>query len=189
MGSANCTKASLSFHGNQIFGFCDKHLISAVLSNKSFDNENITFFLLPSEKKKAFERLCSHIEGAKDQVIISMYALTHSKIIDEIIKAYQRGVTVEVFLDKGMVKGSCKKGLLTLKKANIPLYMRAKGGLHHHKCALIDNTYIFGSLNWSSAGFTKNEETLLILSNLSKSVLNSIETHLKNTKYYSKKLM
>lgn len=189
IGSANCTKGSLSFHGNQIFGFSDKDLISAVLSNQSFENDHIAFYLLPSQKTKAFANLLSHIQEAKDRIIVSMYALTHRELIDELIKAFQRGVIVEVFLDKGMIKGSCKQAMLLLKEAQIPLYTREKGGLNHHKCALIDDAYILGSLNWSKAGFSKNEETLLILSNLSKELLASIETYLKNVKYYSKKLM
>ncbi len=189
IGSANCTKASLSFHGNQIFGFYDKDLISSVLSNQSLKTDKIAFYSLPDQKTEAFTNLISHVAGAKTRIIISMYALTHTKIIDEMIKASQRGVHVEVFLDSAMIKGSCKKAMLRLKEANIALYTRAKGGLHHHKCALIDDTYILGSLNWSMAGFAKNEETLLILPNLSKDLLFSIETFIKNTKYYSKKLV
>ncbi len=189
IGSANCTKTSLSFHGNGLLGFWDKDLIAAVFTNQSYETNDIAFYLLPAEKTKALSNLLSHIKKAKDRIIISMYALTHKGIIDEIIHASKKGVTVEVILDAGMIKGSCKKSMIRLKEANIALYTRAKGGLNHHKCALIDNTYVLGSLNWSEAGLTKNEETLLILSNLPKNLLSSIETFLTNTKYYSKKLI
>ena len=116
-----------------------------------------------------------------------MYALSHPEIIDEIIKARNRGVKVLVFLDQGMTNGSCKKMITTLKSEGISIRTRLKSGLNHHKAALIDDTYIFGSVNWSKAGFTKNEETLIILHKLSPHLSRQIFRFIFNLNYYSNK--
>lgn len=114
-----------------------------------------------------------------------MYALTHKDIIAELIASHKKGVSISIFLDKGMVRGTCKKYISLLQREGVPLFVRAKGGLLHHKSALIDNTYIFGSANWSAAGFNKNEETLLFIKAPPKKFLQKIHAFIKNTKYYS----
>lgn len=117
-----------------------------------------------------------------------MFSLTHQKIIDEVINAHKRGVYVSIYLDKSMQNGRLKSKITKLIKAKVPIYIREKQGLLHHKSALVDNTFIFGSTNWSQAGFTKNEETLLILNNIDHTLKKSIQKFLKNTKYYSKSI-
>ncbi|MCH9617634.1 MAG: Cardiolipin synthase A [Chlamydiia bacterium] len=117
-----------------------------------------------------------------------MYALTHKKIIAEIIAAHKRGVDTTLYLDKGMANGTCKKYIALLQKEGVPIFIREKGGLLHHKSALIDTTYIFGSANWSASGFQKNEETLLFIKDPPEKLLLNMNTFLKNTKYYSKAL-
>lgn len=117
-----------------------------------------------------------------------MYALTHTKIIAALITAHQKGVNVAIFLDGKMASGTCSKYLTPLTAAGVPLYKRTKFGLMHHKSALIDNTYIFGSTNWSASGFNKNEETLIFLQNLSKKDQCDILKFFKNILYYSHRL-
>jgi phosphatidylserine/phosphatidylglycerophosphate/cardiolipin synthase-like enzyme len=114
-----------------------------------------------------------------------MYALTHKILIDEIINAHKKAVAVKLYLDSQMVKGAMKNHIKILKDANIEIFLRAKGGLNHHKCALIDDTYIFGSANWSHSGFKKNEETLIFLNVTDKKVKSKIDYFFKNLHFYS----
>lgn len=176
IGSANCSKPSLTFFGNQIFGFCDADLIQSVLNNSSFQTEDLSFFLLPKDKKEALSKLLNTLKEAKNHIYITMYALTHKEIIAEIISAYKRGVKIAIFLDKKMSEGTCKKYTTNLQKEGIPIYIRVKNGTLHHKSALIDDTYITGSANWSAAGFSKNEETLLFLNKSPPEVNNFIKS-------------
>ena len=185
IGSANCTKSSLAYQGNQIFGFSDKNLISEILEGRSCTFDNIDFYLLPKDKKIAFSRLISLLQNAKKTISISMYALSHSEIIEEIIRAYRRDVSVSLYLDGGMLKGTCRKKALPLIEAGIPIYIRSKPGLNHHKCALIDDNYILGSVNWSGAGFSRNEETFLVLKNIEPHLMQSIKRFFLDCKYYS----
>jgi cardiolipin synthase len=185
IGSANCSLSSLCFHGNQIFGFFDKALIESVFSNSSLVKEEFEFYSLPESREKSFDRLQQIIQNAKKSILISMYALTHKQLTEEIIHAKQRGVEVKIYLDSQMIKGAMSKQAQMFKAAKIPLFVRAKGGLNHHKCALIDNTYIFGSINWSEAGFKKNEETLMILHHMDTNLKKQIEQFFKNLDFYS----
>ncbi len=188
IGTANCSKASLAFQGNQIFGFNNPLFIEAVLKNTSFRDDFLIYYLLPKDKGVALQDLLTRITGAREHIYITMYALSHPDIINEIIKARDRGVKVELFLDSGMTKGSCQKMVTKLVDAGISIRVRIKPGLNHHKSALIDNTYIFGSVNWSKSGFTRNEETLLILPNLSSELSKQVMQFIFNLNTYSKKL-
>jgi phosphatidylserine/phosphatidylglycerophosphate/cardiolipin synthase-like enzyme len=77
-------------------------------------------------------------------------------------------------MDRGMSKGSSEKVTTALKSHNVFVRTHLGGGLLHHKCALIDNTFVFGSANWTKAAFSKNEEYLLFLESLSKKDLHEI---------------
>ena len=187
MGTANCSKSSLAFQGNQIFGFNNPLFIQAVLENHSYQDSNLIYYLLPKDKAPALSDLLLRIKSATERLYITMYALSHPEIIDEIIGARDRGVEVILFLDQAMLSGSCQKMATALKEAGISIRVRIKPGLNHHKAALIDNTYIFGSVNWSKAGFTKNEETLIILPDLSSNLLEKIVRFFFYSKYYSDK--
>ena len=185
LGSANCTTPSLSFAGNQIIGFSDPQFIKAMINNNSYRSKNIECYLLPNKKKEALAALLKSIKEAKKRIVIAMYAFTHKSIIQELISASKRGVKVEIYLDEKMAKSTCKKFLTPLQTACIPLFRRTKHGLLHHKSALIDNLFISGSANWSSSGFGKNEETFLLVKNLTEKEQKIIARGYKNIKYFS----
>jgi len=163
-------------------------LTQAVLNNESYEEEGFSYFVLPKDKQRALKRLLQEIQGAKKRITLMMYALSHPKIIEELLNAHNRGVHIELYLDRSMIHGSCKEMVHILKKGGIKIAYRIKPGLCHHKSALIDNTYIFGSVNWSKAGFTKNEETLIVISNLSDELLGQISRFISDLNYYSNKL-
>ena len=187
IGTANCSKTSLTFHGNQIFGFNNPLFIQAVLNNTSYRDDFLTYYLLPKDRAFAFDDLLTRIKNAKEHIYITMYALSHAEIINEIINAKNRGLKVCVFLDNGMTKGSCQKMVTKLASSGVEIRVRIKSGLNHHKAALIDNAYVFGSLNWSKSGFTRNEETLVILPNISPELSKKVLQFIFCLKYYSKK--
>ena len=185
LGSANCSIPSLCIDGNQIFGFSNKELIRAIKNNESFEGKDLSLYLLPGDKKIALQKLLERIQESKEKISIAMYALTHPQIIEEIIHAHERGVKITIYLDRGMANGTCKKYLAPLLKKNIPIFLRAKGGLNHHKCAQIDDTYLFGSANWTRAGFSKNEETFVIINNPSNLLQEQIDRFFQNQAYFS----
>jgi phosphatidylserine/phosphatidylglycerophosphate/cardiolipin synthase-like enzyme len=188
IGSANCSITSLCFHGNQILGFFDKELITAIKTNQSHISNDITLYLLPADSKEALDRTLKLLQGAKQRVLMTMYSLTHPQIIDEIISARNRGLQVDIYLDHGSSQGTCKKYIQKLLDNHISVRTRRKLGLLHHKSVLIDDTYILGSTNFSKAGFGKNEETLIIIPSPKAKLKSNIERFFKNTAYTSSEL-
>ncbi len=178
LGSTNLTPLALKIHKNLIVCIRSKALYSAILENKFLQTDSFSYYPLPETGKVALQTLIQTIASAKHRIFICMYTFTHPKIIEALMDAYARGIDVQVYLDRGMACGTCKK-------ASALLYPLVKthlgGGLLHHKCALIDNTFIFGSANWSKAAFTKNEEYLLFLPTPPLRTLEQFFSHLEKT--------
>ena len=186
IGSANCTNASLSIHGNQIIGFSDTKLIEKLLNNNSYISDKYSYFILPKDRVNSLNLLLEKLSSARVRIYIAMYSFTHPKIIEGIIGAHKRGVKIILMLDHSTTKGRYQKKIKSLQKKGIDVYIRSKPGLLHHKCALIDNTYIFGSTNWSNAGFNKNEETLIFIDDIPDEFNQKISSFFRKCLYYSK---
>lgn len=163
IGSANCTLPALCYQGNQIFGFNNKELIDCIKKNSSYISDNFFFYLLPGFAKPALSQLLGLIECAKDEIKLAMFSLTHPEIIDSLIAAHTRGVKISIYLDRARAYGLGRKYNQKLTDAGIKVSTRSIEGILHHKCAKIDDAYIFGSTNFSKAGFSKNEEILIII--------------------------
>ena len=96
---------------------------------------------------------------------LALYSLTHDAITINIIEAHNAGVKVRVLIDVAQA-GSRYADDEKLEEAGIEVYrIRSdKGGLMHHKFAIMDGMALFtGSFNWTSGGNDKNSENLLLL--------------------------
>ena len=98
---------------------------------------------------------------------LALYSLTHDAITLNIIDAHKAGVTVRVLIDVAQA-GSRYADDEQLEEAGIEVYrIRSdKGGLMHHKFAIMDGISLFtGSFNWTSGGNDRNSENLILLHN------------------------
>jgi phosphatidylserine/phosphatidylglycerophosphate/cardiolipin synthase-like enzyme len=108
-------------------------------------------------------RLRPIIRGAKDHIDIAVFFLTHKHIVGDLIDAYRRGVRVRVIIDATGAKNGYTKHEL-LRAAGIAVKVENWGGKMHMKSAVIDSeTVITGSMNWTSAGDSKNDENTIIV--------------------------
>ncbi len=108
-------------------------------------------------------RLRPIIRDAKDHIDIAVFFLTHKHIVGDLIDAYRRGVRVRVILDATGAKNGYSKHEL-LRAAGIAVKVENWGGKMHMKSAVIDSeTVITGSMNWTSAGDSKNDENTIIV--------------------------
>lgn len=176
LGSSNSTETSYKLHHNHMIWLKNELLAKAVKESKHFENDQITHFPLPLEKKEALNTLIQLINQAKTRVYVAIFALTHPLILESLIQAHQRNVKVSIVIDQAMARSTCSKAVKTLQNANIPLFQQRGFQLFHHKCALIDNTFVTGSANWSLAGFGRNREYLLVFSDLNQLDLQQVET-------------
>ena len=96
---------------------------------------------------------------------LALYSLTYDPIADIVIDAHKAGVRVRMLIDVGQA-GSSRADDERLEDAGIELYRirSTKGGLMHHKFAIMDGKALFtGSYNWTKGGNNKNNENLLLL--------------------------
>ena len=187
LGSTNLTPLALKIHKNLIVCIRSKELYLSIVENLPLVKNSYSFFPLPHSTNLAIKALLNEIDNAKNRIYVCMYAFTHEELAHALIRAHSRGVSVKVFIDRGMANGTCKKLKALLKQYNIPTFTNLGSGLLHHKCALIDNTFTFGSANWTMAAFHKNEEHLFFFNDLSKKELSEITKFFSHIERSSKK--
>lgn len=175
IGTANLTPTSLCMHDNVVIGFYHKGLANFLensIENElifTIGNQKAQLWHLPDFQNQCLNSILNLIDTAKHSIQISLFTFTHPQIIKALIEAHQRGVLIEVALDFYTAKGASKKTLESLNAANIFPLISKRGKLLHHKWCLIDkSTLLLGSANWTKSAFTKNEDCLLLLYNLTK---------------------
>ena len=121
-------------------------------------------------------RCSSHIVReigqAQREILVAVYAFTSDDLAWALVKARQRGVKVQVVLDKEFDKGNENSKGLFLERQGVSV-RRISGantkkgdkeaGLMHQKFAVIDhNVVLTGSYNWTVSAETYNDENLLL---------------------------
>lgn len=114
-------------------------------------------------------------------------------LVDELINAHKRGVTVKVILDQNIdfiegrginrwaAEGKNSRSFKALKDVGIDVRYDTLATYTHAKVIIIDNeTVISGSSNWSESGLSKNFEVNTLIK--SKELANEILASFKNIK-------
>jgi phospholipase D len=103
------------------------------------------------------------IHDAKKSIYIQAYQLTSDPIIAEILAAKDRGVLVDVILDKSQLHAK-KSALSQLQANHIPVLIDSDVAIAHNKVMIIDGkTVITGSFNFTKNAQNRNAENLLII--------------------------
>lgn len=111
------------------------------------------------------QQIIDTIAQAKRQVLVQAYSFTSAPIAHALVDAKNRGVDVEVLLDKSQLrsKGSV---LPYLNDQNIFTKIDYLPAIAHNKIMIIDNeTVITGSYNFTANAEKRNAENLLIIHN------------------------
>lgn len=199
LGSANMTRESLKSHANLVAHIDHPSFSSAVkekckqlcqgayeqpLSPETFkiNKQQIELRFLPDDQT-AVDKLKTMIGSAKKTVQVAMYTFTRKDLAECLVKARDRGVTVDVVIDKGTAQNASKKIVAFLKRKKIPVVLCDKGGMMHHKFVLIDDKILaHGSANWTLGAFKQNDDYIMIITNLSsaqKKVLHAVWSSLQ----------
>jgi len=105
----------------------------------------------------------SLIARAEKQINVAVFFLTEKYLTADLIAAHQRGVDVRVIIDATSAKNEYSKHEV-LREAGIPVKIENWGGKMHMKSASIDDQFlVLGSMNWTSAGQTSNDENTLLV--------------------------
>ena len=110
------------------------------------------------------------VNAATKTLDIAMFYFTSQSISDRLVAAKQRGVAVRMILDASGASNMASKHT-QLCAAGIPVKVENWGGKSHSKWAVADSalptaaSVVFGSMNWSEAGDTQNDENTLYVKN------------------------
>lgn len=122
----------------------------------------------------AKEEKITHPEKPQ-RIDIALYYFTNKDIADELFDTAKKGADIRILLDKGQKRrnDSIEKYLLSLEKksdkhearrGNLEIrYYRIRDGLMHNKFAVIGDTTLTGSYNWTKSAENKNRENLIVL--------------------------
>lgn len=184
IGTANLTAESLKMHGNLVVAITDSTLATDILKKAetlqeydrgndiehteySLGGQQIELSFLPDDKEASL-RIKKLIRSAQKTIRVAMYTWTRYDLAKEIIAAHQRGVEVEIVLDRGSSKGASAKVAAMFENAGIPISFSAGQALLHYKFMIVDDNILeVGSANWTKAAFTINDDCFLIIKDLS----------------------
>ncbi|MBE3593541.1 MAG: DUF1669 domain-containing protein [Candidatus Carbobacillus altaicus] len=116
--------------------------------------------------EKPDEAVLALINQAKESIHLAIYALTEPRIVDALIRAHARGVTVQIITDFKQTQGDAQnKAVRMLIDKGIPVRVNSHHGLMHLKLLIVDeHNAAVGSFNYSKAASTINDEVVVLLS-------------------------
>ncbi len=199
VGSANWTRQSLQQYGNLVVGLFDSQVGAYCVDkiadlesrdervpHRDFDPELEVWFT--PDDPLAAKRMVELLRSAKKTLQVAMFTFTRMDFAKELVAAQQRGIQVEVFVDRKSARGMGKKVANYLQDEGIALHMMGEGSLFHYKLAWVDEeTLIEGSLNWTKAAFTKNDDCYIVFRRLSPANSEKLNTLVKLWRQKSKR--
>ena len=112
------------------------------------------------------EAIVKELEGAKTSILIQAYSFSSPPIAKALVAAHERGLKVEILLDKSNLTAQYTSGPF-VAKAGIPTKIDSTHYIAHDKIILIDGeTVITGSFNFSNVAEDKNAENIIIIRDL-----------------------
>lgn len=107
--------------------------------------------------------IIGEIEKAQTSIKIQAYSFTNREIAKELVLASQRGVIVQIILDKSQ-ENEKSSVLSYLKENNLDVHIDRAFAIAHSKVFIIDgSTVITGSYNFTKSAEKSNSENCLIL--------------------------
>jgi phosphatidylserine/phosphatidylglycerophosphate/cardiolipin synthase-like enzyme len=111
------------------------------------------------------QTLITLLNMAKKSIHLQAYSFTDGAIAASLINAKERGVSVNIILDKSN-KTDKRSQARGVAQAGIPVYIDSPKGIAHNKVILIDEkTVVTGSYNYSASAYSRNAENILIIKN------------------------
>src|SRR5206468_7941378 len=122
-----------------------------------------------SPKAGTSARIVQEINQTLSAIDIAMYSFTRDEIVDALIAAKNRGVTIRILVDSSQADGT-GSDIVRLEASGF-LLKRTKGGggggILHDKYAIFDGRLLVtGSYNWSTNAEENNDENAVFLRNM-----------------------
>jgi len=139
-------------------------LWTGLLPSVTLPQENpTTWEVCFSPRGQCTDAIIKELNKAKNSVLVQAYSFTSAPIAEALLNAFNRGVKVEVILDRRGKTEKSSKATFFIEKG-IPVMIDDKHAKAHNKVMVIDcETVITGSFNFTKAAEEKNAENLLII--------------------------
>jgi len=123
----------------------------------------VIWFVCFSPKGGCTEAIVRELDNAKTSILVQAYSFTSAPIAKALVSAHERGVKVEILLDKSHLTSQYTSAPF-VAKAGIPVKIDSAHDIAHNKIMIIDGeTVITGSFNFTKSAEDKNAENLLII--------------------------
>ena len=104
-------------------------------------------------------RLKELLEHAEKSIDVCMFVLSCAVLLDALIEAHRKGVTVRIVCDNMKISGSAYK----ITEAGLDVRADNSSSMMHHKFIIIDKEMLLtGSYNWTASGAAYNRENVFI---------------------------
>lgn len=134
------------------------------VSQKDRTFENLKIYFSPQDKAIT-NGVLPVIRTAKKYIYIPSFIITERRVVEELIKAKNRGVDVKIIVDALNASNKHSKHTV-LRNAGVLVKTENYAGKMHSKSMIVDDEYlIIGSMNFSNSGENKNDENLIVLKN------------------------
>lgn len=136
------------------------------LTKSAIKTRNSKAWIYFSPKSDTYEKgIKPLIQKAQSYIYIPIFYLTHKALGKELEKAHKRGVDVRIILDASAARNPYSIHEW-LREKGIHVKVENFGGKMHNKSMVIDDKFIVGgSMNFTIAGNSKNDENTIILEN------------------------
>ena len=112
------------------------------------------------------DQIIEQVASARRTIDICVFTITDNRISDRLVRAHDRGIRTRVITDndKAHDQGS---DIARLRTVGIPVRVDQTEFHMHHKFAIFDGkTTMTGSYNWTRSAAERNEENLVVSTNL-----------------------
>jgi len=123
--------------------------------------KSIEIYFSPGpEPERALIRL---MDRAQEAIRIALYYFTDRDLAQALVRAFQRGVKVQVLLDEEQRAAKYSKSRYLAGKGIEVRYYGGEG-IFHHKFMVVDGLVVAtGSYNWMASAGERNEENLIVI--------------------------
>jgi len=167
---AACANTALNFdHCYDDFNTRGVHRYFNADQNKTQcrTNDSVSY----NNYRSALNIVISMLRGAKKSITCLFFAFTDRVLMQELINAKNRGVNVRIYIDYNQYRsqyGNSGASFRNLREkvGYVKIVRRHNGGLNHHKVFYVDDdALVLGSMNYSAAAVTSNDENFLLFRN------------------------
>ena len=121
----------------------------------------ISVCFIPAEQD-CFTQIVAAIDAARREIRVQAYGFTAPDVIGALVEAKQRGVDVQIVLDKSDERQRSDSGAIAMARVGVPVWIDRRAAIAHNKVIIIDDHLVIsGSANYTRAAGSRNAENVM----------------------------